>query len=200
MKVTAVIFDMDGTVLNTLEDLTDAVNAMRRHFDLEPHSIEQVRHNVGNGVEVLMEKSLPGGRDDPRFDEALAFYRAYYESHNQIKTAPYPGILPLMDELKKRGVAMAVVSNKQDAAVKPLSRHFFGDRMALSMGPGGVSLCGRLGGGRYDGQERGTDLRRRHLGLSGAESSGKPQPGLYHRPAGGAAQAPIKSSAEMVPV
>ena len=135
MKVTAVIFDMDGTVLNTLEDLTDAVNAMRRHFDLEPHSIEQVRHNVGNGVEVLMEKSLPGGRDDPRFDEALAFYRAYYESHNQIKTAPYPGILPLMDELKKRGVAMAVVSNKQDAAVKPLSRHFFGDRMALSMGP-----------------------------------------------------------------
>ena len=63
MKVTAVIFDMDGTVLNTLEDLTDAVNAMRRHFDLEPHSIEQVRHNVGNGVEVLMEKSLPGGRD-----------------------------------------------------------------------------------------------------------------------------------------
>ena len=193
MKVTAVIFDMDGTVLNTLEDLTDAVNAMRRHFDLEPHSIEQVRHNVGNGVEVLMEKSLPGGRDDPRFGEALAFYRAYYESHNQIKTAPYPGILPLMDELKKRGVAMA-------PSAQAKSGHGLGGSGAAGERAGGVSLCGRLGGGRYDGQERGTDLRRRHLGLSGAESSGKPQPGLYHRPAGGAAQAPIKSSAEMVPV
>ncbi len=135
MSYTTVIFDMDGTVLNTLGDLTDAVNAMRRHFGLELHTIEQVRHNVGNGVEVLMERSLPEGRDDPRFDEALAFYRAYYESHDRIKTAPYPGILPLLDELKKRGITMAVVSNKQDAAVKPLSRYFFGDRMTLSMGP-----------------------------------------------------------------
>ena len=135
MDYTAVIFDMDGTVLNTLEDLTDAVGAMRRQFGLEPHTIEQVRRNVGNGVEVLVERSLPEGRDDPRFDQALAFYRSYYESHDRIKTAPYPGILPLLDELKRRGVAMAVVSNKQDAAVKPLSRYFFGDRMALSMGP-----------------------------------------------------------------
>lgn len=135
MSFTAVIFDMDGTVLNTLEDLTDAVNAMRRHFGLEEHTVEQVRCHVGNGVEVLMEKSLPEGRADARFSEALAFYRRYYENHDRIKTAPYEGILPLMDELRRRGVAMAVVSNKQDAAVKPLSRHFFGDRMTLAMGP-----------------------------------------------------------------
>ncbi|MGM9594027.1 MAG: HAD family hydrolase [Candidatus Onthomonas sp.] len=134
MGYTAVIFDMDGTVLNTLEDLADAVNAMRRHEGLEALSVDQVRQSVGNGVAVLMEKTLPGGRAYPRYEEATAFYRAYYESHCRIKTAPYPGILPLLDELKGRGISLAVVSNKQDAAVKPLSRAFFGERMAVSMG------------------------------------------------------------------
>lgn len=134
MGYTTVIFDMDGTVLNTLEDLADAVNAMLRHEGLGEISVDQVRRSVGNGVAVLMEKTLPGGRAYPRYDEATAFYRAYYESHCRIKTAPYPGILPLLDELKGRGIALAVVSNKQDAAVKPLSRAFFGDRMAVSMG------------------------------------------------------------------
>ena len=134
MGYTALIFDMDGTVLNTLEDLAGAVNAMRRHEGLAELSVDQVRRSVGNGVAVLMEKTLPGGRAYPRYAEATAFYRAYYESHCRIKTAPYPGILSLLDELKRRGIALAVVSNKQDAAVKPLSRAFFGDRMAVSMG------------------------------------------------------------------
>lgn len=134
MGYTALIFDMDGTVLNTLEDLAGAVNAMRRHEGLAELSVDQVRRSVGNGVAVLMEKTLPGGQAYPRYTEATAFYRAYYESHCRIKTAPYPGILSLLDELKRRGIALAVVSNKQDAAVKPLSRAFFGDRMAVSMG------------------------------------------------------------------
>lgn len=134
MGYTAVIFDMDGTVLNTLEDLAGSVNAMRCHEGLEPVSIDQVRRSVGNGVAVLISKVLPGGRDYPRYAQATAFYRAYYESHCRIKTGPYPGILPMLEALQARGIALAVVSNKQDAAVKPLSRAFFGDRMAVSMG------------------------------------------------------------------
>lgn len=134
MGYTTVIFDMDGTVLNTLEDITDAVNVMRRHEGLEEVTIEQVRRSVGNGVNVLMSKVLPGGEAYPNYGEANAFYRAYYESHSQIKTGPYPGILELMEQLRRRGIVMAVVSNKQDAAVKPLSRKFFGDYMTLSMG------------------------------------------------------------------
>lgn len=134
MGYTAVIFDMDGTVLNTLEDLTGAVNAMRRQEGLEALSADFVRRSVGNGVEVLLERTLPGGRAYPRYQEAMVFYRAYYESHSQIKTGPYPGILTLLEELRRRGVAMAVVSNKQDRAVGPLSRRFFGDYMTLAMG------------------------------------------------------------------
>lgn len=132
MQYTAVIFDMDGTVLNTLEDLHDAVNAMRSHEGLPELSLEYVRQSVGNGVGVLMERTLP--RDYPRRREAEHFYRAFYESHCLIKTAPYPGILPLMEALQRRGVVMAVVSNKQDAAVQSLREHFFGSRLDFALG------------------------------------------------------------------
>ena len=132
MKYRAVIFDMDGTVLDTLADLHDAVNAMRRHEGLEELSLDYVRRSVGNGVGVLMERTL--GEDYPRRQEAEAFYRAFYESHCLIKTAPYPGILALMEALQARGVAMAVVSNKQDAAVQSLRDHFFGTRLDFALG------------------------------------------------------------------
>lgn len=134
MSYSAMIFDMDGTVLNTLEDLAGAVNAMLRREGLEPISVDRVRRSVGNGVTVLMNKVLPGGQAYPRYAQATAFYRAYYESHSRIQTGPYPGILELLEALNARGVALAVVSNKQDAAVVPLSRAFFGDRMTVSMG------------------------------------------------------------------
>ena len=132
MKYTAVIFDMDGTVLDTLADLRDAVNAMRRHEGLTELSLDYVRASVGNGVGVLMERTL--GPDYPRRREAEAFYRDYYENHCLIKTAPYPGILPLMEALQARGVAMAVVSNKQDPAVQSLREHFFGPRLDFALG------------------------------------------------------------------
>lgn len=132
MKYTAVIFDMDGTVLDTLADLHAAVNAMRAHEGLPGLSLDYIRASVGNGVAVLMEKTLP--RDYPRRQEAETFYRAYYESHCLIQTAPYPGILALMEALGQRGVAMAVVSNKQDAAVQSLRDHFFGPRLDFALG------------------------------------------------------------------
>ncbi len=134
MSYTTVIFDMDGTILNTLEDLTDAVNAMRRQEGLEPLPVQHVRQSVGNGVGVLMEKTLPGGRDYPRLQEATAFYRSYYESHCQLMTGPGPGKRALREQLRRRGIVMAVVSNKQDVAVRELSRHFFGGYMTISLG------------------------------------------------------------------
>lgn len=134
MGYQAVIFDMDGTILNTLGDLTDGVNAMLTHLGYPEVSLQKVRQSVGNGVGVLIEKTLPEGRANSRYQQAMAYYRAYYESHCQCKTAPYPGILPLLDELTARGVKLAVVSNKQDAAVQPLTRAYFGGRFALAMG------------------------------------------------------------------
>lgn len=132
MNYNAVIFDMDGTVLDTLADLHAAVNAMRRHEGLSELSLDHVRRSVGNGVGVLMEQTLPP--DYPRRREAEAFYRAYYESHCLIDTAPYPGILSLMDALRDRGVGMAVVSNKQDPAVQSLRAHFFAGRLDFALG------------------------------------------------------------------
>lgn len=132
MNYQAVIFDMDGTVLNTLEDLHSAVNAMREHEGMEGLSLDYVRRSVGNGVGVLMDKTLPEGY--PRRAEAEAFYRSYYESHCRIKTAPYPGIVELMGELKRRGVEMAVVSNKQDAAVQSLREAFFPSLLDFALG------------------------------------------------------------------
>ncbi|HIS51378.1 MAG TPA: HAD-IA family hydrolase [Candidatus Onthomonas avicola] len=134
MAYNTVIFDMDGTVLNTLDDLAAAVNAALAHAGLPPVTLEKVRASVGNGVLVLMDQMLPWPREDARYQEVAAWYRRYYAAHNLIETKPYPGILDLLEQLRRRGVTMAVVSNKPDEAVGPLSRHFFGDYMAVSMG------------------------------------------------------------------
>lgn len=132
MGYNTVIFDMDGTILDTLEDLKDAVNVMMRREGLEEVSLDKTRRSVGNGAAVLIEKVL--GKDYPRFDEAYAFFRSYYAEHNQIKTGPYPGILELMEALRKKNITMAVVSNKPHEAVVPLSKLFFKEYMTLSMG------------------------------------------------------------------
>lgn len=132
MGYTTVIFDMDGTILDTLEDLRDAVNVMMGREGLEEVSLDKMRRSVGNGAAVLIEKVL--GKDYPRFDEAYAFFRRYYAEHNQVKTGPYPGILELMEALRQKGITMAVVSNKPHEAVIPLSKLFFKDYMTVSMG------------------------------------------------------------------
>lgn len=132
MGYNTVIFDMDGTILDTLEDLKDAVNVMMRREGLEEVSLDKTRRSVGNGAAVLMEKVL--GKDYPCFDEAYAFFRSYYAEHNQMKTGPYPGILELMEALQQKGITMAVVSNKPHEAVVPLSKLFFKEYMTLSMG------------------------------------------------------------------
>lgn len=134
MNYKTIIFDLDGTLLDTLDDLADACNYALASVNAPQRTREEVRQFVGNGIARLMELALPDGLDNPVYEEALATIRAYYGTHNQIKTAPYAGILELLDELKHRGYRLAVVSNKPDSSVKPLVKLYFGDRFEAAVG------------------------------------------------------------------
>ena len=123
---TGILFDLDGTLLSTLEDLTDSVNYTMIHFGCPERTLDEVRSFVGNGAERLIALSLPGLDSDPDVKEALAFYQAYYAEHSQIKTRPYDGILEALEEIKKE-FPIAVVSNKPDRATKPLCKKYFGE-------------------------------------------------------------------------
>ena len=123
---TGILFDLDGTLLSTLEDLTDAVNYTLRFYGCPERTIEEVRTFVGNGAERLVRLSLPGKESDPSVAEALATYQAYYATHSQIKTRPYDGILEALAEIRKE-FPVAVVSNKPDRATKPLCKEYFGE-------------------------------------------------------------------------
>ncbi len=120
-----VIFDLDGTLLDTLADLTDAVNYTLRRFDCPERTLDEVRSFVGTGARNLIALSLPGRSDDPDLDLVLAVYQDYYRAHAQEKTGPYPGINEALAHIRQRW-PIAIVSNKPDAAVKPLCRDYFG--------------------------------------------------------------------------
>lgn len=128
--MTAVIFDLDGTLLDTLDDLTDATNAALRHFGCPERTKEEVRRFVGNGAERLIRLALPGKETDPDVSEVLSWYKDFYAAHSQIKTRPYGGILEALAEVKKE-FPIAVVSNKPDNATKLLCRQYFGEVYAL---------------------------------------------------------------------
>ena len=123
---TGILFDLDGTLLSTLEDLTDAVNYTLRFYGCPERTQEEVRAFVGNGARQLVRLSLPGKSTDPDIEEALATYQAYYADHSQIKTRPYDGILEALEEIRK-DFPVAVVSNKPDVATKKLCRQYFGE-------------------------------------------------------------------------
>lgn len=130
----AVIFDLDGTLLDTLGDLTDAVNFALEKYGLPLRSLEEVRQFVGNGLRNLMTKAVEGGESHPRFEEVFAFFREYYKNNCNHKTAPYEGIMELLKELKGRGIKMAIVSNKIDAGVKELNEKFFAEYIDIAIG------------------------------------------------------------------
>ena len=123
---TGVLFDLDGTLLDTLQDLTDAVNHTLRLYGCPERTAREVRSFVGNGVEVLMRLALPGKDTDPAIGPVLEDYRRYYAAHAKDKTCPYTGIPDALAEIRKE-FPVAVVSNKPDAATKALCREFFGD-------------------------------------------------------------------------
>lgn len=133
-KYDTIIFDMDGTLLNTLEDLTDSVNYALNIYGFKTRTIEEVRSFVGNGVARLMELAVPDGLDNPKFKECLADFREHYEKNMQNKTRPYDGILDLLKELTDKGYKLAIVSNKFDIAVKGLAAFYFGDYVKIAIG------------------------------------------------------------------
>lgn len=165
----AVIFDLDGTLLNTLEDLRDGVNHALAANGFAERSLEEIRTFVGNGIGKLIERAVPKGTGEEVCAEVLQQFRVYYTEHCRIKTCPYNGVVELLQYLKEHGYLMAIVSNKNDAAVKELVKYYFMDYVEVAIGeregiqkkpaPDSVfeamrllgvkrrdSLCGRLGG------------------------------------------------------
>ncbi len=120
----AVLFDLDGTLLDTLEDLTVAVNFALTKMGFPNRKPEEIRRFLGNGAANLVWSSLPEENKDA-LPETLPIFRAYYEKHNREKTRPYPGILPLLERLKGEGFCLAMISNKPDYAVQSLAEEHF---------------------------------------------------------------------------
>lgn len=128
------IFDLDGTLLSTLNDLASSTNYALRWAGMPERTIEEVRMFVGNGVKLLMERSIPEGVNNPKFEETYAKFREHYMEHNLDTTRPYDGVPELLHELKRRGKHLAIVSNKFYAATQDLAKHFFPDTIEVAIG------------------------------------------------------------------
>ena len=134
MKKTTVIFDLDGTLLDTLQDLADAVNYALRKEGMPERTIDEVRRFVGNGVRLLMIRAVPGGESNPLFEETFAQFKEYYGEHCNDNTKPYEGMIELLETLKSKGYSVAIVSNKIDFAVKELSVLYFNGIVPVAIG------------------------------------------------------------------
>ena len=128
------IFDLDGTLLNTLEDLTDSTNYALKEFNFPTRTIEEVRNFVGNGVAKLIERAIPNGRENENFEDCLEVFKQNYAENMNNKTSPYEGIIDLLKELKSKNYKIAVVSNKFDLAVKGLCARYFADLVDIAIG------------------------------------------------------------------
>lgn len=133
-KIDTVVFDLDGTLLNTLEDLADSVNYAMRQYGLPEHTLEEVRAYVGNGVAKLIERSIPHGTDHPYYEQILDSFKTHYALHCEDKTCPYEGIMELLSQLKEQNFRMAIVSNKFDGAVKKLNKKYFNRFISVAIG------------------------------------------------------------------
>ena len=134
MRYQTYVFDLDGTLLDTLGDLAASTNYALRTHGMPEHSLDDVRRFVGNGVRVLMERAVPQGAENPQFEAAFQTFRTYYMQHSLDTTKPYDGILETLEALKAEGCRLAVVSNKMMAATQELCRHFFRDTIEVAIG------------------------------------------------------------------
>lgn len=134
MKYSCYIFDLDGTLLYTLEDLANSVNYAMEQSQYPTHSIDEVRNMVGNGVKVLIERAVPSGTSVEETLRVLSIFQQHYLIHNQDTTRPYEGIMEMLNALKQAGKKVAVVSNKFDKATKALCDKYFPGLIDIAVG------------------------------------------------------------------
>lgn len=133
-KYTTVIFDLDGTLMDTLVDLAASTNYALDQLGFPTRSINEVRSFVGNGVRKLIERAVPAGITECQLNEVFACFRTHYKVHCKDNSAPYAGIPAVLEQLRALGFKMAIVSNKPDAEVKQLNSEFFANCIGVAMG------------------------------------------------------------------
>lgn len=129
-----VIFDLDGTLIDSLKDLTISVNYCMKKYGGPQYTDDEIKEKVGRGIYVLIEKSLPGGRKNPQYDACVGEFAPYYKEHMFDHSCAFPGIMEVLEALKSKDYHLAIVSNKFDAAVKEISQRFFGDLIEVAIG------------------------------------------------------------------
>ena len=134
MKYDAVIFDLDGTLTDTLEDLKNSVNFAMREFGFPERTTDEVRSFVGNGVKRLIDLSVPENTSDEVSAECLSVFKSFYKDNSLVSTKPYDGIIPMLEKLKKDGVKTAVVTNKMHEAAVDIVNLFFGELIDVAIG------------------------------------------------------------------
>jgi len=132
--IKAVVFDLDGTILDTLEDLADTMNYCLNRYDMPSRNLNEIRSFVGNGIHKIIERSVPIGTDNKLIDKMFDLFNEHYKIHCKDKTKPYDGIVDLMQNLKDKNYKLAVVSNKADYAVKDLCSSFFNGLVDYAVG------------------------------------------------------------------
>lgn len=133
-RISTVIFDLDGTLLDSLQDLADSTNHVLAQFGYPVHTLEDIRRFVGNGVRVLMERAVPDNLTPSEFETVFSEFKAYYVDHCMDKTKPYPGINELLEKLKANHYKVAIVSNKLQGGVDELYARFFKDLVQVAVG------------------------------------------------------------------
>lgn len=134
MKYKALICDLDGTLLNTLEDLMDSVNFGLENHGMKKITLEQTRRFVGNGVAKLVERAVEKGTSKEEEAEILKDFRSYYDEHSRDKTRPYEGVVEMLEQVKAQGMKLAIVSNKIDPAVNELAKVYFPRLIDVAIG------------------------------------------------------------------
>lgn len=134
MQKKVVIFDLDGTLLNTLNDLTDSTNYVLKKYNYPQKTLNEVRNLVGNGVSKLIERAIPDGKENSYFVNCLKDFKDHYSKNMYDNTCPYDGIISALQELRQKGLKIAVASNKFDTAVKELCRKYFTNLIDFSIG------------------------------------------------------------------
>ena len=136
MEKDTIIFDLDGTLLNTLEDLYISFNYAIESFGYPKRTINEIKSFVGNGIKKAIERALPKAIQEDELNKIIGVFKTYYTNNMYVKTKAYDGILPLLEELKDKGFQLAVVSNKYDSAVKNLCKEYFDGYIDIAIGEG----------------------------------------------------------------